>query len=88
MFWVDNETINEYTGITPPELAEAPPSIAKLRREIDVVLGKALGPHIDTPIYDQLAREYDERYGTNTYFDSALHEKLNGWKKGRTTHVK
>jgi hypothetical protein len=82
---VDTAEKEEYTDQMP---TETPTPNAKLRSEIAEVIGKALGPHLDTPIYDQLAREYDERYGTNSYFDSALYEKLNGWKKGRTTHVK
>lgn len=52
------------------------PVVATLKAEIHKIRANALGPHLDTPIYDQLAREYDKKYNTMDYFETALAQKL------------
>jgi len=52
------------------------PLVAEIRAKVHEVRANALGPHLDTPIYDQLAREYDKRYNTMNYFETALAQKL------------
>lgn len=52
------------------------PVVETLKHEIRKIRANALGPHLDTPIYDQLAREYDKRYNTMNYFETALAQKL------------
>jgi hypothetical protein len=53
------------------------PSVAQIKQEVDKIRDQALGPHLDTPIYDQLAREYDKKYNTMSYFETDLAKKLN-----------
>jgi hypothetical protein len=67
-------------------MPESPQNLDSLRQEVAKVAKKALGPHLDTPIYDQLTREYDEKYNTTSYFDSALHDKLNRWSRRSHKH--
>jgi hypothetical protein len=50
--------------------------VQALKAKVDKVRANALGPHLDTPIYDQLAREYDKKYGNLDYFDTALAQRL------------
>jgi hypothetical protein len=52
------------------------PELTELKAKVDQTRANALGPHLDTPIYDQLAREYDKKYGNLDYFDSALAQRL------------
>lgn len=66
---------SEYEAETK-EPNPAQPVLDAIKAQVDQIRAKALGPHLDTPIYDQLAREYDEKYRTTTYFDSALAKKL------------
>lgn len=54
----------------------AQPVLDAIKAQIEDIRSKALGPHLDTPIYDQLAREYDKKYGNLDYFDSALAQRL------------
>lgn len=50
--------------------------VPALKAKVDQARDTALGPHLDTPIFDQMAREYDLKYSTNSYFDSDLSKKL------------
>lgn len=52
------------------------PLVEEIKAKVHAVRANALGPHLDTPIYDQLAREYDKRYNTMDYFETALAQKL------------
>lgn len=52
------------------------PLVAEIKAKVHEVRANALGPHLDTPIYDQLAREYDKKYNTMDYFETALAQKL------------
>jgi hypothetical protein len=60
----------------PMTSSETPSALSEIKLKVDQTLGKALGPHLDTPIYDQLAREYDKKYNTLNYFDTELAQKL------------
>lgn len=53
-----------------------PADLTEIKEKVREVTGKALGPHLDTPIYDQLAREYDKKYNAFDYFESAVAKKL------------
>lgn len=57
-------------------IPEEQSSLSEIKAKVDQTIGNALGPHMDTPIYDQLVREYDKAYNTYNYFDTALAEKL------------
>jgi hypothetical protein len=52
------------------------PSVEELKAKVHKIRPNALGPHLDTPIYDQLAREYDKKYNETSYFETALAKKL------------
>lgn len=52
------------------------PVVQTIKAEVHKIRANALGPHLDTPIYDQLAREYDKKYNTVDYFETALAQKL------------
>lgn len=68
---VDKPAQAVYTEPMTPD-----PLVAEIKAKVHAVRENALGPHLDTPIYDQLAREYDKKYNTMDYFDTALAEKL------------
>lgn len=57
-------------------IPEEQSSLSEIKAKVDHTVAKALGPHMDTPIYDQLVREYGKQYRTYNYFDTALAEKL------------
>lgn len=77
---VDTPKEEEYTEDMTPEnpipTPEPDPNLVRIKAKVDKVRQNALGPHLDTPIYDQLAREYDEKFNTTSYFDTALAKKL------------
>ncbi len=52
------------------------PVVQTIKAEVHKIRANALGPHLDTPIYDQLAREYDKKYNNANFFDSALAKRL------------
>jgi len=82
-YWGNSLKIVQRVDTTPPPAPAGPfeapapdPNLARIKDKVDQVRANALGPHLDTPIYDQLAREYDEKFNTTSYFDTALAKKL------------
>lgn len=57
-------------------MTETNPVVAQIKAQVEEIRQNALGPHLDTPIYDQLAREYDKKYNTMNYFETDLGKKL------------
>jgi len=53
-----------------------PNPVETIKAEVHKIRANALGPHLDTPIYDALAREYDKKFNTMDYFETALAQKL------------
>ena len=68
---VDKPAPVPYTEPMTPD-----PLVEEIKAKVHAVRANALGPHLDTPIYDQLAREYDKKYNTMDYFETALAQKL------------
>ncbi len=75
---VDKPAEPAYTEPMTPDHSEEFRNLklTELKAEVAQIRAKALGPHLDTPIYDQLAREYDKRYNNMNFFDSELSKRL------------
>lgn len=71
---VDKPAEKPYTGSMPTDPAQ--PVLDAIKAQVSQIRANALGPHLDTPIYDQLAREYDKKYNNANFFDSALAKRL------------
>lgn len=70
---VDKPNSTPYTGPMPNENN---PVVEAIKAQVEQIRQNALGPHLDTPIYDQLAREYDAKYGNLDYFESPLGQRI------------
>jgi hypothetical protein len=68
-------------------MTENNPVVATIRHEIDKIRSQALGPHLDTPIYDTLAREYDAKYSNMQYFETDLGKRLTNMHKFVARHA-